>query len=36
LLETRVEALEAAATSKGQADSLDIPPETLDDLSETE
>jgi BMFP domain-containing protein YqiC len=35
-LETRVEALEAAAKSETQPDTLDVPPETLDDLSETE
>ena len=35
-LETRVAALEAASRSGSLGDTLDIPPETLDDLSETE
>jgi ubiquinone biosynthesis accessory factor UbiK len=36
-LETRVAALEAAASeSDSLGDTLDVPPETLDDLSETE
>ena len=35
-LETRVAALEAASRSESLGDTLDVPPETLDDLSETE
>jgi BMFP domain-containing protein YqiC len=35
-LETRVAALETASRSDSLGDTLDIPPETLDDLSETE
>ena len=35
-LETKVEALEAAANTRMPSDTLDVPPETLDDLSETE
>jgi BMFP domain-containing protein YqiC len=35
-LETRVAALEAASESDSLGDTLDVPPETLDDLSETE
>jgi BMFP domain-containing protein YqiC len=35
-LETRVAALETASRSGSLGDTLDIPPETLDDLSETE
>jgi BMFP domain-containing protein YqiC len=35
-LETRVAALEAASRSDSLGDTLDVPPETLDDLSETE
>ena len=35
-LETRVDALEAAAKSGLSAGTLDVLPETLDDLSETE
>ena len=35
-LETRVTALESAAKSDASSNTLDVPPETLDDLSETE
>ena len=35
-LETRVAALESAAKSDTLSNTLDVPPETLDDLSETE
>jgi len=35
-LETRVAALESAAKSGPLSNTLDVPPETLDDLSETE
>jgi BMFP domain-containing protein YqiC len=35
-METRVAALEAASRSDSLGDTLDVPPETLDDLSETE
>lgn len=35
-LETRVAALETTARSDSLTDALDVPPETLDDLSETE
>jgi hypothetical protein len=35
-LETRVAALEAASRSDSLGDTLDVPPETLDDLTETE
>ena len=35
-LETRVAALEAVSKSDSLGDTLDVPPETLDDLSETE
>jgi hypothetical protein len=35
-LETKVAALEAAAESTPDSDQIDVPPETLDDLSETE
>ncbi|HKX53646.1 MAG TPA: accessory factor UbiK family protein [Nitrosospira sp.] len=35
-LETQVAALESAAKSAPLSNTLDVPPETLDDLSETE
>jgi BMFP domain-containing protein YqiC len=35
-LETKVAALETAAKSTPYPDQIDVPPETLDDLSETE
>jgi ubiquinone biosynthesis accessory factor UbiK len=35
-LETKVANLESAAKSQPAADQIDVPPETLDDLSETE
>jgi len=35
-LETKEAALEAAAESTPDSDQIDVPPETLDDLSETE
>ena len=35
-LETRVTALENTAKSDASSNTLDVPPETLDDLSETE
>jgi|GEM_PF-913455 BMFP domain-containing protein YqiC len=35
-LETRIAALESASKSEDLGETLDVPPETLDDLSETE
>jgi BMFP domain-containing protein YqiC len=35
-LETKVANLESAAKSQPASDQIDVPPETLDDLSETE